>query len=317
MNSLGKRSKTMKKQLTLTIDNQSCLSNPFVFARTVFGSLDIAGTSQVEYTARIKLFFEFVRKEGINRNSFLEFKRYLASRNDYSVSTKNKYLITAKVFLRELNRLGLLPVDITINVKSFMEARKHKRLGLTESEIRLISDYVHNLSFSKESTRLRAIICLLVYQGLRQIEITRLDIKHVDLVQKIAYVRGKGRDDTEAIDLHPSTIEALHAFLRTNKIADGPLFTSRSNNNRNGRLTTKSIRVMVTAVLRDIGIQKSTHSFRHFFTTKLLETYKSDLLCVARFTRHKSLQMLQVYDDALKQRADLPRYYRSFQDIKI
>lgn len=307
----------MKRRLALTINDSSCLNDPYRFARQVFGSLDIAETSRTEYTYRIRLFFEFVRKEGINHNSFLEFKRYLASRNDYSVSTKNKYLITAKVFLREMRRLGLLPVDVTSNVKSFTEARKHKRQGLTESEVGLISDYTHNLPSSKESTRLRAILCLLVYQGLRQVEITRLDVKHIDLAQKIAYVQGKGCDDVEAIDLHPATIEALHAFLRVNKIADGPLFTSRSNNNRNGRLTTKSIRMIVTTVLHDIGVHKSVHGFRHFFTTKLLETYKSDLLSVARYTRHKSLQMLQVYDDALKQRADLPRYYRSFQDIKI
>lgn len=263
------------------------------------------------------MFFEFVRTEGINRNSFLEFKRYLGSRNDYSVSTKNKYLITAKVFLREIHRLGLLPLDITTGVKSFTEARKHKRSGVTESEIKAISDYLVTLPHSPGSTRLRAILCLLVYQGLRQVEIVRLDVRHIDFVQKVAYVRGKGQDDTEAIDLHPATTDALYAFLRTNKIADGPLFTSRSNNNRNGRLTTKSIRQLVKNVLAEIGIQKTVHGFRHFFTTRLLQTYKSDLLSVARYTRHKSIEMLRVYDDAIKQRADLPRYYRSFQKINI
>lgn len=307
----------MKRRLALTINDTSCLNDPYRFARQVFGSLDIAETSRTEYTYRIKLFFEFVQKEGINRNSFLEFKRYLVSRNDYSVSSKNKYLIVAKVFLREVHRLGLLPIDITANVKTFTEARKHKRSGVTEAEIKAISDHLATLPQTSESTRLRAILCLLVYQGLRQIEIVRLDVKQVDFVQKVAYVRGKGEDDTEAIDLHPATIEALHAFLRTNKIADGPLFTSRSNNNRNGRLTTKSIRVFVKTVLNQIGVEKTVHGFRHFFTTKLLETYKSDLLSVARYTRHKSLEMLRVYDDAIKQRANLPLYYRTFQDIKI
>lgn len=307
----------MKKQLTLTIDNQSCLNNPLVFARTVFGSLDIAETSQIEYTARIKLFFEFVWKEGINRNSFLEFKRYLASRNDYSVSTKNKYFITAKIFLRELNRQGLLPVDITQNVKSFTESRKHKRSGLTEAEIGNVSTYLSNLPQTEETTRLRAIISLLVYQGLRQIEIVRLDIKNIDFVQKVAFVQGKGKDDVEPVDLHPACIEALREYVRINHISDGPLFISRSNRNRNGRLTTKSIRLLVKSVFVELGIEKTTHGFRHFFTTKLLEAYQSDLLSVARYTRHRSLEMLRVYDDSLKQRADLPRFYRTFQDIRI
>ena len=44
--------------------------------------------------------------------------------DDFSVSTKNKYLVTARIFLKELNRLGFLPADITQNVKSFAQIEK-------------------------------------------------------------------------------------------------------------------------------------------------------------------------------------------------
>lgn len=307
----------MKRKLVLTIGNASCLYDPYRFSFQVFNTLDIAESTRNEYVYRIRLFYTFVRKEGINRDSFLSFKRYLAARNDYCVSTKNKYLITAKVFLREVHRWGLLPVDITTNVKTFSESRKHKRFGVTEAEIKAISVYLATLPHSPESTRLRAILCLLAYQGLRQVEIVRLDVGRLDFVQRVAFVQSKSRDDVEAIDLHPATIEALRGYLRTNSISDGPLFPSKSNNNRKGRLSTRSVRMFVKAVLCAIGAEKTTHGFRHFFTTKLLETYKSDLLSVARYTRHRSLEMLRVYDDAIKQRADLPRYYRSFEAINI
>lgn len=44
---------------------------------------------------------------------------------------------------------------------------------------------------------------------------------------------------------------------------------------------------------------------------------KGDLLEVSRLTRHKSLEMLQVYNDNIKFKADLPRFYETFGDIKI
>jgi len=47
------------------------------------------------------LLLDFIQERGINRNSFLEFKRALAERTDLAVSTKNKYLATAKIFLKE------------------------------------------------------------------------------------------------------------------------------------------------------------------------------------------------------------------------
>lgn len=104
-------------------------------ANKIFSELDISETSIQDYSARIGLFLHFIGGEGLNHNSFLDFKRYLSSRNDYAVSTKNKYLIAARVLLKELNRRGSLPVDITQNVKTFTQSHKHKRDGLNEKEI--------------------------------------------------------------------------------------------------------------------------------------------------------------------------------------
>ena len=81
--------------------------------KSLFSGLDINETSRADYETRTPLFLDFVKKEGLNRNSYLEYKRYLASRVDFSVATKAKYLTVAKVILKELNRQGYLPVDIT------------------------------------------------------------------------------------------------------------------------------------------------------------------------------------------------------------
>jgi integrase len=286
-------------------------------AEEVFSLLDVTEATRTDYRYRIGLFMEFVKGRGLNRNSYLEFKRYLADRTDLSVATKNKYLATSKIFLKELNRQGVLSADITQNIKTFSQNKKHKRDGLNDDEISMLAVRMGNLSATPQNTRLRAIMSLLALQGLRQIEIVRLNVKDLELVRKTAYIQGKGRDDKEPIDLHPETVRTLKDYLRANKIADGALFTSQSNNNRNKRLTTRAIRDIVKQTLNELGIEKTTHGFRHYFTTKLIKTYRGDLLEVAQYTRHRSLEMLQVYNDNIKKQADLPRYYETFEGISF
>jgi len=293
------------------------VNDPQLKAERVFDLLDVSETTRGDYKYRIGLFLDFVKNKGLNRNSFLEFKRYLGERTDYTIATKNKYLATAKIFLKELNRQGVLPADITQNIKTFSQNKKHKRDGLNDEEISKLTAMLKELPKTLQNTRLKAVISLLALQGLRQIEITRLDVRDIDFVSKTAFVKGKGQDDKEPISLHPGTIKHLREYLKINQIKDGALFTSQSNNHKNKRLTTRALRQLVKETLNDLGIEKTIHGFRHFFTTTLIKTYKGDLLEVAQYTRHKSLEMLQVYNDNIKKEADLPRFYRAFKSVSF
>lgn len=296
---------------------QLILNDPKTNAERVFELLDVAETTRDDYKARIGRFLDFIGERSFNHNSYLEFKRSLSDRTDLTVSTKNKYLASARVFLKELNRQGILPADITQNIKGFSQNKKHKRDGLNDEEIALLSGRMSQLTDTPVNTRLKAIFSLLTLQGLRQVEITRLDVSDLDLVSKRAFVLGKGRDDKEPIDLHPVTVNALKDYLRVNEIKSGALFQSKSNNSKNKRLTTRGLRLIVKDILKELGIEKSTHGFRHYFTTTLIKTYKGDLLEVAAYTRHRSLEMLQVYFDKVKKDADLPRFYKAFDGVSF
>lgn len=307
----------MGKKFTSLSIPQLDPSNPRITAYQIFDLLDVSDNTRLDYKYRIGLFLDFIKKNPVNVNSYLEFKRYLLGRNDFSVSTKNKYLATAKIFLKELNRQGVIPADITQNVKSFSQTKKHKKDGLNEEEMMKLVDHMKQLPSTTQNTRFKAIIALLALQGLRQVEIIRLDVKDLDLISKTALIRGKGRDDQEPIDLHPETVKTLKDYLKTNKKASGSLFTSRSNNSRDQRLTTRAIRKIVTGFLRQLGIEKGVHGFRHYFATKLIKVYKGDLLEVAQYTRHKGLEMLQVYNDSIKKQSDLPRFYNAFKGVSF
>ena len=307
-----------QKQLTIVSDGQALtISDPRERAEKVFDLLDVSETTRQDYKYRIGLFLDFTSERGFNRNSFLEFKRALAERTDLAVSTKNKYLATAKIFLKEANRQGALPADITQNIKTFSQNKKHKRDGLNDEEIKTLTNAMQALPETPTNARLKAILSLLVFQGLRQVEVIRLDVRDIDFISKTAFIQGKGQDDKEPINLHPEAIKAIQGYLKGNRIADGALFTSQSNNSKNKRLTTRAIRDIVKETLNALGIEKTTHGFRHYFTTTLIKVYKGDLLEVAQYTRHKSLEMLQVYNDNINRKADLPRFYRAFDGVRL
>lgn len=307
-----------QKQLTIASDGQALtIEDTRDKASKIFDLLDVSEATRKDYKYRIGLFLDFTGERGFNRNSFLDFKRSLAERTDLAIATKNKYLATAKIFLKEANRQGFLPADITQNIKTFNQSKRHKRSGLNDEEMSKLTTAIKELPETPANTRLKAILSLLVFQGLRQVEIIRLNVKDIDFISKTAFIQGKGQDDKEPINLHPETIRALQSYLKSNRIADGALFTSQSNNNKNKRLTTRAVRDIIKKTLNDLGIEKTTHGFRHYFTTTLIKTYKGDLLEVAQYTRHKSLEMLQVYNDNINREADLPRFYRAFSGVKF
>lgn len=283
----------------------------------IFDSLDLSQATLADYRSRLLPFISFTEQNQFTLNTFLEYKRYLRSRTDISVSTKGKLLTVARIFLKELSRQGLLPADITQNIKSFSQSRKHKKDGLTDAEVARMGRYLQSLPKTPENARLEAIIGCLTLQGMRQIEVVRLNVGDLHLARGVAYVQGKGRDDREAVSLHPETVRLLRVYLASNKVADGPLFTSNSNNSLRQRLTTRSVQRLVREVFQNLGIAKSVHGLRHWYSTKLIRTYEGDLLQVARYTRHSSISTLQVYFDDVQAEADLPRYYQTFEDVKL
>lgn len=291
-------------------------------AKRAFDLLPVSEVTREDYKNRIGDFLEFIQINGLNRNTLLDYRKHLESRTDYSISTKNKYFTTAKRYAGILYNAKLLPLDLGKDIsgkdlKGFKQSKKHKKDGVQDDEIAKIAEYFKSLPDEPKTKRLKTIFSLLVYQGLRQVEIARLDVTDLDLRTNKAFVLGKGRDDKEPIALHPYTVEAIKDYLEAYKKRSGALFTSESHNRTGERLTTRSIRKIVKGVLDSLDIHNSTHGFRHYFTTNLIKNYKGDLLTVAHYTRHRNLEMLQVYNDQLNAEQDLPRYIEAFERVRL
>jgi integrase len=300
------------KNIVLKINSPHLLK----LSSNIFSGLDLSPNTLSDYQYRIGRFIEFINKQGFSASILLDYKRQLGN-TAYSVSTKNKYLTSSRIFLRELYRQGFLERDLTVNIKGFKQSQYHKKDGLTDSDIQLIQLHCQQLDKTQNNIRLKAILSLLIYQGLRQIEICRLDTKDLQLHNRILYVKGKGQDDKDLVWLHPYTVKALNDYIKLEKLQSGYLFRSKSNYHKGERLTTKSIRVIIKGLLDDLGLEGTVHGFRHYFTTALIRGYKGELLTVAKYTRHRNIQMLEVYNDEVIRKEDLPRYFEVFNDIKI
>jgi len=298
----------------LTIREKDIISNAPSRAKTIFNTLDITDNTRRDYLYRIPLFLDFLKNNSINFNTFLEYKRFLEKRTDIKISTKNKYLQTARTFLKELHRQGLLPADITANITSWTQEKKHKKEGLNNSEIQLLADKLKHLPPTPKNTRLKVLFSLLTFQGLRQIEIIRLDVEDINLNGKTALIQGKGKADQELIHLHPETIKAIAEYIRFNKVGSGALFKSLGNRHSD-RITTMTIKREIQEALTPLGIDKTTHGFRHYYITTLLQ--KLDVRDVRKFSRHSNLEMLIVYDDELDIKHKTGEVFKCFNKLSL
>ncbi len=279
-------------------------------AERIFDALDVRDNTRREYKQRIVHFTIFVESNGFNLNTLLDYKRFLAANEQYSISTRNKYLTCARIFLKECHRLGLIDRDITVNIKCFEQNKKHKVDGLTEQEASQVCDWIRS---NPDKLRERAMLCLLLFQGLRQSEVCRLKISDIRLADKTIMVLGKGRDDKEKVYLHPATAKALRAYLRSLKRKpDDYIFMSKSIASADTRLTECGLRIIIKSVLAELDIEKTVHGFRHYFTSQLIRSMPGELTVVSKFTRHRSLEMLQVYNDNLLMEKDVQRFYKAF-----
>ena len=283
---------------------------------TVFDNLDVAESTKVDYNYRLPSFLTFVNIHGFTTNTYLDYKRYLRE-TTWSVSTKNKHLIVARVFLKELHRQGLVPTDITLNVKAFKQSKKHKKRGLNNAEVKRLTTWLSELPDTPENDRLKAIFILLLLQGLRLIEICRLDIEDLNLEDEVLFIWGKGRDDKDPVPLMPQTVTYLRQYLRSNDIKDGALFRSNSHSQMGKRLSTRGLREIISVIFKMLHINKTAHGTRHFYTSQLLKHMPGQLLDVAQFTRHRSIEMLREYDNRNKQDFALDKVISAFTGISF
>jgi len=195
-----------------------------------------------------------------------------------------------RTFFRYLCREGVLRRN---PARALLSPRTERRIPrrLEEGEVSALLDFP---AATPQELRARAILELLYATGIRCSELVGLDLSDVDLEARMVRVLGKGRKE-RIVPFGTRAHEALSAYLGSREQAR-PTTDALLINLRGGRLTDRSVRMIVAARVRQIALVKrlSPHTLRHSFATHLLER-GADLRAIQELLGHVSLSTTQRY----------------------
>lgn len=143
-----------------------------------------------------------------------------------------------------------------------------------------------------------AIVRLLFDLALRRAEVVGLDLEHVEWATGRLSILGKKRQERELVTLPAPTRAALEAWVAIRGREAGPLFTNFDRAKKGARLTGRSVARLVLEAGETAGLGVvRPHGLRHSAITHALDQTKGDVRAVQRYSRHRDLRVLTVYDD--------------------
>jgi integrase/recombinase XerD len=214
-----------------------------------------------------------------------------------SSGSVNLILSAVRSFYRLCVESGVLPYGPTSAVKGVrVHGALHRRDALTDNQVLRL---LRTVEGDGETVRRdRAILALMLYSGLRLIEIHRADIGDITTRgnRSVLYVWGKARMGKEdMVILTPPVEEALDRWLSVHKRRSTALFTSIQTGQR---LSRQAIQVSVTKRMKQAGVylrgRRTSHSLRHSPITASIRGGASLLQAMA-FARHRPPETTMVY----------------------
>ncbi len=209
-----------------------------------------------------------------------------------SRATAQRHLAAIKSFFRYRE----VTAGATNPSRGLRSPRREKHLPaiLRENEV---SDLIGDTPAEgdRAGMRDRAIAETLYSSGLRISELVALNWADLDLEMGLLRVRhGKGNKE-RIVPVGEPAIEALKGWRKNMPVdggARGPIFT----NLRGGRITTRSVELIVARMLARSGVANriAPHGLRHSFATHLLD-HGADLRSIQEMLGHASLTTTQRY----------------------
>lgn len=217
--------------------------------------------------------------------------------HEVSVST---YLTAVRRLCQYMVDRGMLPENPARAVKGNRRPDAHTRDVLSRAEVdELISGMPTD---SRISTRDRAIVHMMLFAGLSEIEITRADVQDLEQTLMGWYLRIQGKGHTlkdQQVPIDPPVMDAVRLYLdaRGRISPEDPLFVSHGHRSDGKRLNTRSVRSRINAHLSRAGVKRegiTPHSLTH--TAALL--WLGDGMSiddVRRRMRHGTLETTMMY----------------------
>jgi integrase/recombinase XerC len=212
-----------------------------------------------------------------------------------SAATVNRRLAALRLLLKLARTLGL--VGWALEVEGLKAEAYRDTRGPGTAGFRRLLEQLAGRSDAK-GVRDRALLRLLFDLGLRRSDVVRLDLADLDRDTGRLAVLGKGRTAKVALSLPAPTQAALEAWLAVRGLEAGPLFRSLDRARKgDGRLTGAGLYAVVRRLGEQAGLKVWPHGLRHAAITQALDATGGDVRAVQRFSRHRDLRTLLLYDD--------------------
>ncbi len=198
------------------------------------------------------------------------YKRYLMDERELSQVSVSTYLTALRRLCEYLVARGDLAENPAKAVKGNRRPEAHTRAVLRDAEVQRLLEAPPAATLI--GLRDRALMALMVFGGLSEIEIVRANLDDVDrtLMGVVLRVQGKGRQSKDAqIPLDATAADPLDAYLAARgrpPSAQAPLVVSHGHRSDGTRLNTRSVRGRVNVHLRTAGLKRrgvSPHSLTH------------------------------------------------------
>ena len=212
--------------------------------------------------------------------------------------TINRRLAAIRSMLKVARRIGL--VDWTVDLDSEkVDSVKDTRGPGKDAVTTMMGALVKRVqSGDRHSQRDLAILRLLYDLGLRRGEVASLDLEHWEPKRRRLMVWAKKSAERKPLDDVPvETSNALDAWVEVRGEVPGALFVSFDRRTPGHRLTGWSIWSMLAELAKSLDLRAAPHGIRHTAITEALNESHGDVRAAQRFSRHKRLETLQVYDD--------------------
>lgn len=290
---------TQKTDLTTTLKVESLIG-------AFIADQDVKQSSKRLYKRTLKQYFNYVEKtalqlDNITRANILNYKDSLLD-SGMSSLTVGSYLTVVRKFYEWTEANKIYP-NVAKGIKTPTRKQQFKKQPLQPLQARELLKHLKTTN-----KRDFAIVNLLLRTGLRTIEVVRANIEDITFKgdKRVLLVHGKGRDEKDAfVILTDKAYKPIESYLeeRGRSNIKEPLFTSTSNNNKGGRLSTRTISYIAKEALKAIGLDNKSftaHSLRHTTAVNILRAGGS--LEMAQFTlRHTNPATTQIYTSTLNE----------------
>jgi len=250
------------------------------------------------YSQDLTLFAAYAGSRGWKQIDHIAVRGFLSQLYDKGLSKPSvaRALAAVRSLYRSLAREGLVEQNPAKLVATPKLPKKLPRVPTIEEMNSVIDGQMPEVAAFPERDRL--MFELLYGCGIRNSELTGINLDDIRLSAEAILIRGKGKKE-RYVPFGDSVRSALEAYLPARKIIveeSGKHCAALLINRRGGRLTTRSVGRIIKkiAVAKGLSPDVHPHTLRHAFGTHMLEE-GADLRAIQELLGHERLATTQRY----------------------